>query len=56
MNGEMEQGFAAWVKHDCARFPNPAKRYVAAEISDMLATMNCQISEYGGYKKTDVQE
>ena len=45
MNGEMEQGFAAWVKHDCARFPNPAKRYVAAEIS-----------EYGGYKKTDVQE
>lgn len=56
MNGEMEQGVAARVEHDCVRFSDPARRFVAAEISEMLATMNCQISEYGGYKKTDVQE
>ena len=56
MNGEMERGFAAWVEHDCPRFSDPEGRFAAAEISEMLATMNCQISEYGGYKRTDVQE
>ena len=56
MNGKMERGFAAWVEHDCARFSDLEGRFTAAEISEMLATMNCQISECGGYQKTDVQE
>ena len=47
----MEQEIAAWAKRDYARFADSAKRFVAAEISNMLAKMNCYMSEYEGYKK-----
>jgi len=56
MNGEIEQEVAAWVEHNCAGFLDPARRFVETEVSEIFATMNCQISEYGRYKRTDVQE